>query len=152
MNRLSVLSNGLPAFVLLGVLVGCSEPRAVVLPLQYPNGAPVRATTGEPLMAGFHTYGSPMHANATAIYEQAKTPSCATCARVGAVVTEPSAVRQITGVVGTAAIGSGAVMTGIGVMEYGHAAGRGKLQDNVSQTTSSSAGAQSNTSSKIIID
>ncbi len=141
-------SNPLMAVIVLGALASCGEPRAVMLPLQYPNGASVTTTTGEPLMAGFQTYGSPMHANATALYEQAKAPSCATCARIGAVVSEPSNVRQITGVVGTAAIGSGAVMTGIGVMEYGHAAADGKLKDNITQNSTSTSGASSKSSSK----
>lgn len=139
MNIVRLFSSSLASVIALASLTSCGEPRAVMLPLQYPNGASVTTTTGEPLMAGYQTYGSPMHANATALYEQAKPPTCATCARLGAVVSEPSNVRQITGVVGTAAIGSGAVMTGIGVMKYGNAAEEGKLQDNVTQKTTTTS-------------
>ena len=114
-----------------GLLVGCGDPRAVLLPLQYPDGSPVTTKKGEPVMAGYQTFGTAMHANTTALYERAAPPTCATCAKIGAVVSEPSTLRQTTGVLGTAAFGTGAVMTGIGVMDYGEAAGDGKLGTNV---------------------
>ncbi len=134
---------------LLGVLAGCGEPRAVMLPLQYPDGSAVTNMKGEPVMAGYQTYGSAMHANATALYESARSPSCATCARVGAVVSEPSNLRQITGVLGTGAVGAGTVMGGIGAMDYGTAAREGKLGTNVTQSSSatqSSTATQSSSS------
>lgn len=131
-----VFSKRLVIIGIVGALSGCSEPRAVMLPLEYPDGTPVTTTNGEPAMAGYQTYGSSTHARATALYEQARPPSCATCARVGAVVTEPSVLRQATGVLGTAAIGTGAVMTGIGVMDYGAAARENKLGTNISQNNS----------------
>ena len=101
------------------MLSGCGEPRAVMLPLQYPDGTLVTTRGGEPLMAGYQTYGSAVHANTTALYESAKPPTCATCAKVGTVVTEPSVLRQATGVFETATIGAGAVMTGVGIMDNG---------------------------------
>lgn len=114
-------------------LAGCGEPRAMLLPLQYPDGTPVRSVAGEPVMAGYQTYGSTLHPNATALYEKPRPPTCTSCARVSAVVTEPSTLRQITGVLGTSAMSAGAVMTGIGMMEYGDAASEGKLGTNVIQ-------------------
>ncbi len=116
-------------------LVACGEPRAVMLPLQYPDGTMVTTAKGEPVMAGYQTYGSSMHANATALYENAKPPTCVTCAKLSAVVTEPSVLRQVTGVLGTTTIGAGAVMTGVGVMDYGIAAGEGKLGSNITQNS-----------------
>lgn len=61
---------------LVGMLAGCGEPRAVMLPLQYPDGSSVKTTKGEPVMAGYQTYGSSTHANATALYESARPPTC----------------------------------------------------------------------------
>ena len=136
MNNNRFFLKSLIAIGLMGTLAGCGEPRAVMLPLEYPDGSPVRTTQGEPVMAGYQTYGTAMHANATALYESAKPPTCATCARVGAVVSEPSTLRQVTGVVGTAAVSSGTVMMGLGAMDYGQAAIDGKLGTNVSQNTS----------------
>lgn len=147
MNRSFLFHRFLMAGLLLG-LAGCGDPRAVALPLEYPDGTPVRTVQGEPVMAGYQTYGSATHANATAIYEMAKPASCLTCAQVGAVVSEPSTLRQATGVLGTASIGAGAVMTGIGVMDYGAAARGGKLRDetNINQNTSTSTRTSTNTS------
>lgn len=123
------------ALALLIMMAGCGEPRAVMLPLQYPNGTAVKTVNGEPVMAGFQTYGSAMHPNATALYEQAKPATCADCAHLGAVVSEPSVFRQTTGIIGATAVGTGSIMTGIGVLDYGHAAEDGKLGTTVTQNT-----------------
>jgi hypothetical protein len=117
--------------VLATLLAGCGEPRAVLLPLQYPDGTPVTTKGGEPLMAGYQTYGSSVHANTTALYQTAKPPTCATCAKVGMVVTEPSVLRQATGVLGAATFGAGAVMAGVGIMDNGVSS-----TTNVNQTAS----------------
>ncbi len=132
--------------IFLGTLAGCGEPRAVMLPLEYPDGSAVTNMRGEPVMAGFQTYGSAMHANATAIYESARSPKCATCARVGAVVSEPSTFRQATGFIGTGAVGAGTVMGGIGAMDYGDAAHDGKLRSNVSTNVSNDSSSSSQAS------
>ncbi len=113
-------------------LAGCAgDPRAVALPLTYPDGSPVTTAKGEAVLAGYQTHGSATHSNATAIYERARPPTCATCAKVGAVVSEPSTLRQATGVLGSATMGTGAILSGIGAMEYGFAAEEGKLGTNV---------------------
>lgn len=139
MTSFPYFKNNLILLGVVGALTGCAgPPRAVMLPLQYPDGTYVKTTSGETAMAGYQTDGSSTHARAIALYEQARPPSCATCARVGAVVTEPSVLRQATGVLGTATIGAGAVMTGVGVMDYGIAAKEGKLDTNVSQNSESS--------------
>jgi hypothetical protein len=124
------------ALGILGGLVGCDEPRAVLLPLQYPDGTPVQTMAGDPVMAGYQTYGSPVHANATALYETAASTACVTCARLGAVVSEPSVLRQATGFLGASTVGAGAVMAGVGAMNYGNAAEDGKLGTNVTQNVS----------------
>ncbi|MDD4617031.1 MAG: hypothetical protein PHW76_07985 [Alphaproteobacteria bacterium] len=118
------------AFFLLLSLAACGDPRAVVLPLTYPDGSLVTTAKGEPVLAGFQTYGSSTHSNATALYDRARPPTCATCARLGAVVSEPSTIRQATNVLGATTMGAGAVMTGVGMMDYGIAAGEGKLGTN----------------------
>jgi len=81
-----------------GMLAGCAqgEPRAVMLPLEYPDGTPVTTRSGQSLMAGYQTYGSITHSNATALYEQARPASCSTCARIGAVVTENRSGKRFT--------------------------------------------------------
>jgi hypothetical protein len=133
-----------------GMLSGCAqgEPRAVMLPLEYPDGTPVTTRSGQSLMAGYQTYGSITHSNATALYEQARPATCTTCARVGAVVTEPSTLRQATGLLGTTTSGAGAVMTGVGVMDYGIAAGEGKLRDNYTDNSNVYSNSDSNAYSK----
>ena len=90
-------------------------------------------------MAGYQTYGSSVHGNVTALYESAKPPGCATCARVGTVVSEPSILRQATGILGASTMGAGAVMAGVGAMDYGEAAADGKLGNNITQNTSVAA-------------
>jgi len=118
---------------MVGGLAGCGDSRAVLLPLQYPDGTPVQTEAGDAVMAGYQTYGSPVHANATALYENAAPTSCVTCARVVGVVSEPSVLRQATGLLGASTVGAGAVMGGLGVMNYGNAAEEGKLGTNVTQ-------------------
>jgi hypothetical protein len=128
----------------IAVLAGCaSEPRAVLLPLQYPDGTPVQTTDGDAVMAGYQTYGSNLHANATALYESAQPTSCMTCAHVTAIVSEPSVLRQATGILGASTVGAGAVMSGVGTMNYGSAALDGKLQDNVVQNVEQRSSAHS---------
>ena len=120
------------------LLAACGEPRAVMLPLQYPDGSPVRTVGGEPVMAGYQTYGSAMHSNATALYDRAAPATCATCAHLGAVVSEPSVLRQATGVLGASTLGAGAVMGGLGAMNYGTAAMEGRVGTNVTTNSSNS--------------
>ena len=67
-------------------------------------------------MAGYQTYGSAIHANATALYASPKPATCTTCSQIGAVVSEPSVLRQATGVLEASTLGAGAVMTGVGIM------------------------------------
>jgi hypothetical protein len=130
MSTHRLVLKGLVVVGIVGTLTSCGEPRAVMLPLHYPDGSQVTTVRGEPIMAGYQTYGSSIHANTTALYEKAKPPTCVSCARVGAVVSEPSIVRQTTGFIGSASVGTGAVMTGIGAMRYGEAAQSGELADN----------------------
>ena len=126
----------LPATIaILGLAACAGEPRAVLLPLQYPDGTPVQTMAGDAVMAGYQTYGSPMHANATALYANAAPTTCLTCAKVVGIVSEPSDLRQATGLLGASTVGAGAVMGGLGAMNYGNAALDGKLGTNVNQTT-----------------
>jgi hypothetical protein len=118
-----------------------------MLPLEYPDGSPVTTMRGEPVMAGYQTYGTAMHANATALYDRAAPANCIRCARIGAVVSEPSNLRQLTGVLGTATVGAGAVMTGLGVMNYGNAAEEGKLGTNIAQNSTVNQNSNLNQSS-----
>jgi hypothetical protein len=99
-------------------------------------------------MAGYQTYGTAMHANATALYDQAKPASCVTCAKVGAVISEPSNFRQATGLLSSATVGAGAVMTGVGVMDYGTAARDGKLQNITNNSNYASNNASATSSSR----
>jgi hypothetical protein len=133
--------GGLRALLVIGIvggLAGCGDSRAVLLPLQYPDGTPVQTEAGDAVMAGYQTYGSPVHANATALYENAAPTSCVTCARVVGIVSEPSVLRQATGLLGASTVGAGAVMGGLGVMNYGNAAEEGKLGTNVTQEVTQS--------------
>jgi hypothetical protein len=107
----------------------------VLLPLEYPDGTAVKTAAGDPVMAGYQTYGSNIHANATALYASAAPTSCLTCAHVVGVVSEPSVLRQATGLLGASTVGAGAVMGGYGVMNYGNAAADGKLGTNVVQSS-----------------
>jgi hypothetical protein len=134
----------------LSILAACGEPRAVMLPLQYPDGSAVVSHGGEPIMAGYQTYGTAMHGNATALYDRAAPATCTTCTHVGMVVSEPSNFRQVTGLLGVSTVGAGAVMGGLGMMTYGNAAEEGKLGTNVSQNDSSqnSISSQSSSSSQ----
>jgi hypothetical protein len=127
------------ALTMVCALAACGEPRAVMLPLEYPDGSAVQTASGVPVMAGYQTYGTAFHANATALYVRAAPVNCIACAHVGTVVTEPSIVRQTTGVLGASTVGAGAVMGGLGAMNYGNAALDGKLGTNVTNTSSNSS-------------
>ncbi|MDR3424667.1 MAG: hypothetical protein P4M13_06260 [Alphaproteobacteria bacterium] len=150
MKKFCFLSKGLIAVAITGMLAACGDQRAVLLPLQYPDGSQVTTSYGDPVMAGYQTYGSATHANATALYEQARPATCATCAKLGAVVTEPSDLRQITGFVGASTVGAGAIMVGAGTMDYGDAAERGKLADNMNVNNGSASNSTSSNSNKSV--